>query len=552
MGDGGSDRDHSDFQVLAISMGRVLNNSLLYGPEHSVSAQSIESCYNTLTLILDKHDEIELHVGDDELAINGVQIELKNPLARMLVSRLSKLDVSDLSLFRGMDQDKFKKFMEVLLSSPEDIQESGGFTALLASSRLDHIKARHVRYQEVDEDEVVVERKGLEQPREGGGEEKAEEAENIVAFLKGGQAGKNVREALKERVDDAERLTAFILEAAGLNSPDGISSVEPFSDIVVESMRRAYKTLSEGDATSTKKGRKQLRKTLRLIEKQILERLEKEGSIGDAEREEISGAVEEMVDELEIDTLAIDYMKKRKAIEENEKRILRFIKAKGEEIDDTELYEKLEAGGLNEKEWKELVARSGVGAAYADAGEGGTSPRAEGGAQGGPQGFAFGAVGQLAVLLTDLQRVLQEASNDGTPQEEILAKVNETVRGMAEQTAEKIGKLLQTASEDASAEEAAAKEGKPPPEPKLTKKDLLVVLGEIGQELCQPLAVISCSLQMLIAGSLGDVSQSQRQSLDLASDSADKLQKLANKMMSISGTPETLSPDAKIQESLYE
>ncbi len=554
MSDGASIKDQSDFHALAISIGRVLNDSFLYGAGHSVTRQSFENCYNTLNQIMDRHNELEFMIGDEELVINDLHIELKNPLVRMLVSHLSKLDVPEFSVSKGMDKDKFKKFMEILQSSPEHLQQAGGFTATLASTGLDHIKVRHVRYQEVDEDEVVVERKKLEQS--GKEVKNAPGSESIVAFLKGGEAEENVSEALKERIDDAEALTDFILESAGFTGSGGISIVEPLSDLVVASMRRAYQALSEGDATSTKKGRKQLRKTLRLLEKQMLERLEKEGSVGDTEKEEISNAVEEMVDELEIETLATDYMKKRKAIEENEKRILRFIKAKGEEIGHTELYERLEAGGLSDEEWRELVVRSGVETTGAGAGEGGAGSGAnvtvEGETEGGAQGAAFGAVGQLAVLLTDLQQALEKASGGGAPPEEIMAKVNETVRGMAKETAKKIGELMQEVSEDARAEEAAKKEGKPPPEPRLTKKQLLIMLGEIGQELCQPLAVISCSLQMLIARSLGDISDSQSQTLNLAFDSAEKLQQLANKMISISGMPGTLSPDETIQESLYE
>ncbi len=553
MGDGISVKDQSDFQTLAISMGRVLNNSFLYGPEHSVTRQSVENCYDTLSQIMEKHEEVEFDIGEGELAINGVHIELKNPLVKMLVDHMSKRDVHNFSLSKGMEEEKFRKFMEVLLSSPEEIQQSGGFTATLASSGVDHVKAKQVRYQEVAEDEVVVTQEEMEQADNEG--EGSAGAESVVSFLKGGTADENVSEALKERIDDAEGLTELILQAADLKESGGdVSSAEPLSDIVVETMRRTYQALAEGDATRTKKGRQQLKKTLLLLEKQMLERLEQEGSIGDAEKEAISDAVEEMVDELEIDTLATDYMKKRKAIENNEKRILRFIKTKGEEIGDTELHEKLEAGGLSEEEWRELVSRSGVGTAGVG-GEDGTGPGAgigEGGAERGVQGAAFGAVGHLAVLLTDLQQALEKSSGGKAPPEEIVSRVHETIQGMVTQTAKKIGELMEGASEDVRAEEAAEKEGKPPPEPKLTKKQLLVMLGEIGQELCQPLAVINCSLQMLLTNALGEISDSQSKTLNLASESTDKLQQLANKMISISGVPGTLSPDAKIQESLYE
>ena len=99
--------------------------------------------------------------------------------------------------------------------------------------------------------------------------------------------------------------------------------------------------------------------------------------------------------------------------------------------------------------------------------------------------------------------------------------------------------------------EAEAKGEPVPAGKKMPRKQLMELLAEIAQELCQPLAVINCSVDMIRGGSLGEVSSTQVEMLCLAAESGSKLQTLIDKLMQISGVPETRSPDASIQESLY-
>jgi hypothetical protein len=99
----------------------------------------------------------------------------------------------------------------------------------------------------------------------------------------------------------------------------------------------------------------------------------------------------------------------------------------------------------------------------------------------------------------------------------------------------------------------AAGQGGAPGEnkPQVPRKKLMVLLAEVVQELCQPLAVINCSIDMIKSKHLGEVSNAQLEMLDLASTSGERVRLLVDKLLELSGLPRTLTPDSGIQSSLY-
>jgi hypothetical protein len=542
MENGSSGVNRNELQAVAMSLGRVINSSALYGAGHSVTRQSVDSAFEALKALDHEQSETEFDVTEQGLALNGIELNAGNPLVQTLAAHLSALDVHGFSLPAGMSKADFEKFIEVILTKPGEMP-AGGFAEQLNARGVTGVRASRSRYQKVEDDEVVVGKSELRPGDGGGGEGDGEEARRIESFLKGRAESSEAVDALEKLMDDPGAMTGLVMDAARSSDRD-LNAEKPLGERAAESLQRAFDGLSQSDALRTKKGRKKLKQTLLAVEDGIREQL---GGAADSEEngvEELSQTTAQIVDELEIDTLATDYMKKRRAIADNEKRILRFIRAKGREIDDTELRDRLEAGGLTEGEWRELLARSGIG------GEG-SGTAGGGGDYTGPGEAAFGAIGQLAVLLTDLQKVLESAGDSSESAQAVVSRVNETVQEMVQATAKKIENLVDDAAADAAEEEAARKSGRPAPSARLSKKKLLVMLGEIGQELCQPLAVIDCSLQMLLSRNLGDLSRAQTDTLELASGNTERLRLLADKMITISGTPDTLAPDREVIGELY-
>lgn len=85
----------------------------------------------------------------------------------------------------------------------------------------------------------------------------------------------------------------------------------------------------------------------------------------------------------------------------------------------------------------------------------------------------------------------------------------------------------------------------------LSREELLGSLAEINQELVQPLTTASAMLQMLSSGRLGDLSDGQRDVLNVVGEGMDRLEKLIAYLQRISGFPVELSPDQAVLSEAY-
>jgi hypothetical protein len=309
--------------------------------------------------------------------------------------------------------------------------------------------------------------------------------------------------------------------------------------------------LMKDPAAKTQKGKKEIEKELELLEERVFAKLRENQEAGEIDQsglDLISEAVEGMMDELKIEALAAEYMKKRKAIETSESRILRFIKAKGlDRIEDTELQGKLVGGGLTADEWKELVAKTGI----ASGDEGMTIA--------GQNVDSAVLLGHLANLLTQVENSAGKISGEATDQVAADRKKKD-ITGVLKQVGSELGTIVANAEQkienfvkDLRADAEAEASGLPDAAKKvrMSRAKLMEILAEMGQELCQPLAVINCTLGLVVSENIGPVTVEQREMLTLAINSEEKLKQLADRLMELSGVPTTLSPDAKIQTSLY-
>jgi hypothetical protein len=249
-----------------------------------------------------------------------------------------------------------------------------------------------------------------------------------------------------------------------------------------------------------------------------------------------------------MDSIAQDYAKKLKSLEESEKRILRFIKVQGlDRIKDADLQKRLTDEGLDVDGWHKLLAMSGTGDAGALLGE---------------SHETHAAVEQLAVLLTQLTasttkvKATAGSGSAGQATQQLtqdLKNVNSQIDTLTDRMQKRINDLVDVVSSDietvAQLEREAGKKGLAP---KLSRSHLLVILGEVVQELCQPLAVIMCSLQMVESKVLGEVGDAQIDMIRLALESSRKMQTLATNLERIAGPPKTRAPDKLIQDSFYE
>ena len=567
-------------EALVRAIGLILSNSTVYGPTHGVTKQATDACFQLLKELWKTADAV-FNLADDELLVNNSTVEQKNALIKHFVEHLEARDISNFTLKRGMTREQFDGFVEVLTAQPVELQQLGEFSGAIAAVGLNEVvSTRKVVYREIAEDEVVVDKEKLDKlgTAEDAGGSSEEAAKSVVAFLRGDVVADDDHAAasVREMGGDIDQLSELIMHSAHVEeSKVNLDEGETLGELVVGCLNRVYKALTDDPSFNTQKTKKQIHKTLVLLERELLDRLHSaEGDVADEDVEKVHDAIEGMEDELTIDSLTQEYVKKRSAVSGSEKRLLRYIKKKGAgNIEESDLKSRLVDSGLDIDDWHELLVKSGV---VDSAKERSGSGVGLGVGEGNGAGAGIGALGDLARLL---EKVEEDAGKTGgkpgaTPEDDGVDSVEDTVSGghstvmlrvpeevfkddlqaiqtevnrIILRTEKRIEKLVEEV--EGPGKEKGDNDSAPP---KLSRKRLFEILAEIGQELCQPLAVINCSVDMLRSGSLGEVTKVQTEMLDMAVSSGDKMRMLIDKLIAIAGVPDDLVVNKQIQSSLYE
>ena len=466
-------------------------------------------------------DELYLRLLGGELNAAGMLFNASDPDVEPLAGQLDALGVPALAILKGMTDDEYGHLLEILGARPAELDLLGGFQAFAAKIGVTHAVARNIVLREVAEDDVVVKKGRAAAAVPAAGEERA----GLVAFLKDGEGGGDTaRETLSRIQDDAEGVGGLILDAA--------REAADMGQAIGEAVRRAFDCWTKSPAARTQKGKKELAR--------FVGRLQDWLKLNAPEGVQASTAVAETFDdigdELKMDTLATEYLRKRKAISDSEARILRYIRRKGREgIEESELERRLVEGGLEGSDWRDLLVRSGV------AGTGGSEE----------------AVRFLSQRLFLLESVLREqgpqTAEDPAKLASDLKRIAVDVDAMVIDTNRKVQDIIdEYRQEDAAIEAGAVDAAGVPLRKSMPRRALYEKLSEIGQELCQPLSVINCSISMITSGRLGVVTGGQVDMLNLAVESAQKLKQIVDSLMEMTGMPKGLEPDAKIQAELYQ
>ena len=501
----------------------VENNWLSYSDEHDTVAAAFANIESALAT----GQVVTLARIGNEIRVNQSQIRSDSPQLKSLVTILTRRDINNITFEPGFTMPGFQEFIEVFRVLPEELAMLGGFASALEHIGLPGVRSQRVVFKQVAEDQMVVDREAGDLARRLLVDEKNQEA--FVEFLKGKADHPDVEQpTVKAVAAHPQALGELIVQAADASAAPA-DEAAPSPPRIVDAMRRAYDGLSEDPALKTQKGKKELTTALGSLERAIVGRLEAGGQpIDGGEREAIREAVEEMTDELTMDALASAYLRQRKTMENNEKRILRFIKRKGlDAVIDGDLRKKLSRGGLSAQQWQSLLARSGADDAH-------PLTQAE------------------LISLRELQDLVVEPS--GTPPPEaalgdMLTRVHQDVERLAVRTEQRIEALVAEVQEEEASPDGQKRTKKK--QAGITRARLLALLSEIVQELCQPLSVVSCSINMISGGHLGEVSSGQQDMLKLALESSERLEGLIEKLRAVAGNPTELSPDTTIRKSLY-
>lgn len=514
--------------------GQILGNVNLYGLEHRITMNTLENGFERLSGILQKHGKLSITLSDNEFMVDGMPVQDKSPMIGTFRERLRALSAAGFTLSEGVTADEFVRLV-IILTSPEEAQDDTSLAEKLREAGAAHIQSRVASVVEVDEDEIVVNKGDVDGEGYGG-----DAVDQIIAFLRGDQAaGAQSLADIEKAANHTEDLSSLIMQAVDVRRGQAnLADGESLGDIVVGCLRRAYEGLCKDKSFKTKKGKKQVAKTLAVMEESLLKKLRDFAGEGSEEIEAaVSGACEEMRQETQTELLVDEYAKKKKALEKSERGILRHLKRQSpESIAKYNVEAKLEAGGLSPTQWHEFLIRS---------------KKAEAAGPGSGIG-GEGSVATLAAVLSQLETVIESVGKQGVTEQtsgsiaEAVARVSRIVEESAAQTEDKITALQGLAKEAAEAEERHDI-----PTRDRNRRSMLAYLGEIAQELRQPLAVISTTIDMLQRVELDEARQAELQMLQLAHKSTERMDRLIAKLTEVVGFPRDLTPDQAIVADLY-
>jgi hypothetical protein len=546
---------NSDAYTIVRWLAFVLANGRVYGLGHKITGQSIADAAQALALFHQRHGDFELAVVDDDFQVGGVSVGPPIASTIALARCLAGLNAPGLCFQEGITAEDLAAFARMLFLKEEQVRQANGLSGLLNASGLTRIRAVGFSYQRVTENETVVERD--EEPDTG---LSAASAAAIRRFLDSGDAATASADAAPLRQADLgdDRTVGDLARIAVPPETAGTISPEALAQQTIERLQRMSDELLEAPSNQTVKGRRNLRKLITSVETDVTERLQHLGADIQAV-EMLASRVKELIEELAVDGLVAQYMKIRGELAVKEGKLKRHLRRAGQRGgSEKEIKSRLVSMGLPAAILEDLAASAAGGSpdgGEAGAGTGTRSGDAAGGAPGGGakgDGAGTGSTasgGQTPAApaapasetpLTDLLRQLQgTAPGDGAlPRlvDSILSEMNKTLQQTALRAEAQMETLKRIVMIPAGRPDNAD----------LSRRQLLILMAELGQELRQPLTVVTGAIDMLLGRFFGPISDEQKPILEMASESSRTLDDLISRMIRIAGMPTSLTPDEDV------
>ena len=514
--------------LIVREMALIFSNASIYGPTHMVTLKAFKACLDLVQAQLTVAPEMLFTVVEDRLLVDSVEIEAKGPGQQVLINQLTRLAVNGFSLMRGLTLQEFAQFVEILSGKAEKIMAQGGLAQVMERKEIKFIRAKQVVFRAVAEDEAVVSKDQVSDPH-GGGVDLALTSFLEAALKEGHSPAAVPANELKTAAEDVPRLAGLVMQVA--QSPQSADSTQP-SDLnarIVACLKTLCDALQQDVSAKSPTGKKALAKTL----SELGEHLRTLMGGGDAAKpleESISTALEVMTDNLQLDALTSEYMKKRAAIAKSEKRMLKLVRSAETHEELTELHEHLMESGLTDEEWADLVAR-------------GRQPVETGK----PllltlEKLDSGVFSGLLTKLNDRLKSLEQLGRDAPLNQiqEVMESLDEEMAALVARVEKKIRTLSETDEERAEAEQAKTDEAAR--RRMQARRRRMELIAEIAQEFCQPLSVITSTLDMIRQCRAGMITDQQGALLSLAARSSDRMDGLINDLIEICGMPDTTTP----------
>jgi hypothetical protein len=541
-------------------LGQAWNSTTFYGVAHKITRQSLDEVFSLLEPVLSAQPSLTFSLVENGLLVEGKAVDLRNAPIAAFAKRLGQFGLDNFDLVRGFSRQELQAFFEILGTPPDRLKTEGSIPEILSRRGLAHVQVRVASFQRITDSDVVLKKEDLMQELSAaaaaGSGETSKSIEQIVAFLKGGtgapasggESGAGTKEGagggsatVSSPETDAGKLAELILSSTEIRAAVEAAGGESLMDLVVGSLRRQVADLFETPAARTKQGKKNIAKTLLVLEKALLDRLRDMAGGAAMDTTPLEEAFEEAQNDLAADSLASDYMKKRAAMEAAEKKVVRFLKrnAGKDGAAEAALHERLLEEGLKPGEWKQLQVS--------------VKPPARDGTAGGGSGIGAGngpGMEMLVNLLAEMDTVLLSQKGDAEERRQKIEEIAEKIDRQAGAVADSVEKHLDDMAAVVDGLTYAV-ENHDQQQREMSRRRLLEVLAEVVQELFQPLSVINAAVEMLLARHLGAINEEQAALLRLSNSNGQRLAHLADRLRSICGNPAGRTPDGKILDKVY-
>lgn len=482
-----------DVLALLRVMGQSLNMVLLYGLNHKVATASLEVSFAVATRFMESHGPIHFSIEGPLLLVNGVTTE-ESPMAANFTTRLTGLNLLSFIIQPGFPLDEYRKFFTVLLTPPSKLGDRDG-AALVQSLGFNHVQTKTFLYKRVSGDEPVAEPPATQAPAPDKPAPPAgPDIDGIVSFLSDSPGGNAERAMgdIRALANEPEKLAAVILKTAeqraGTALPEDRDAV---SRLLIGAIQKIVEQILNDPALRTQKGRKHIKRSLLLLEKALAGRLPE--LAGENAARTITARLTELAEDLDLDELAIQYVKGRRTAGKAGEKLGRLIERISDDPAQLEdLHQHLIREGLTPEGWQELTGKH--------AGTGGT-------------------------VAPDVQDLITETAR----QLSLLSRITDRHINRLE---EKLG-----------TEER-------PRQP--SRKDVLEILAELTQEISQPLTIVNGTVALIRSLRAGPLTAPQLELLGMVAESGDRMAQLVDSLMRMAGTPTALTPDQAILGAAYQ
>lgn len=522
--------DDPDLLSALNELSRSINIITTYGKEHPAVQMSIVTTRMAMQTLFRKRKRLIIGSFNGAMTVDEVPIHAKGTLIESLERRLTRLHITGLKLSMGIGESELIQLAKLLSSKEADEFQTG-----INQAGLTHISSKNTSYKAVHDGQTVANNSDLagtdgngvlvleedstvEGEGPGNGDaNKSVHVDQIVAFLKGDinsdQPG--VGEELSELASDPARLGQMIMESVAIRQSACELSGESLGDIVLGCLRRTYSGLRKQPAFQTSEGKADLQKSLLLLEESMLDKMRNLSGDENTELDrQIVQTIREMDESLGFEMSAMQYMEHHDGIKNNEQELQEFIKAKGEATA-TDLLSKTD---FPKTEWRKIIGESKKSVE--------------------DKPPIMAGLNTLTTVFEKLENLIKSNATNENQVKNLVGQVSDNLEDTIFTTTGKLELLSQQIKDDKTG--TIGGQGR-----NMNQDELLAALSEVAQELMQPLTAINTSLEMMLNGYVGEVTNDQLDLLELASNSGEHLKFLMNMLIEIVGCPANKGIDSR-------